>query len=197
MVFPSITNGMDRVLKEHFDRFMERGEIPPEIREHCNNHGYDLFKDKELLKIWRNVSKGLQYKDENSGVLVKGAIDNLLVKNGKLVVIDYKTRGFPVKEDSHEYYQAQMDIYAFLLKHNGYDVENYAYLLFYHPEKVLETGEFVFNMEMKRIGVSPEKGKMLIDKAIKILNGPMPEPSEGCKFCEWVEKVKDSERCYI
>lgn len=32
MVFPSITNGMDRVLKEHFDRFMERGEIPPEIR---------------------------------------------------------------------------------------------------------------------------------------------------------------------
>src|SRR3989344_8415650 len=29
--FPSLPSGMDKVLKEHFDRFMEQGTLPPEL----------------------------------------------------------------------------------------------------------------------------------------------------------------------
>lgn len=37
---------MDRILKEHFDRFVEKDELPPELREEeCANDGYKLFND--------------------------------------------------------------------------------------------------------------------------------------------------------
>ena len=32
-IFPSLPNGMDKILKEHFDRFMEKGELPPELKQ--------------------------------------------------------------------------------------------------------------------------------------------------------------------
>src|SRR3989344_3531829 len=75
--FPSLPSGMDAVLKKHFDRFMEKGELPPEL---ISLKDYQLFDDKELLKIWRSNFKGLEYLDNKSGILLHGAIDNILVK---------------------------------------------------------------------------------------------------------------------
>src|SRR3989344_8664082 len=108
-IFPSLGSGMDKVLKEHFDRFMEKGELPPELREkECANDGCKLFNDKEKLKIWRSNFKGIEIIDKSSNILLHGAIDNLLIKGKKLIVLDYKTRGFPVKEDTHKHYINQM-----------------------------------------------------------------------------------------
>src|SRR3989344_2697047 len=67
-VFPSLPSGMDKILKEHFDRFMEKNELPPEIKEECA--GYGLFNDKPLLDLWRNNRKGIEYRDPESGVLL-------------------------------------------------------------------------------------------------------------------------------
>ena len=36
-IFPSLPSGMDGILKVHFDKFMEKGELPPEIREECKD----------------------------------------------------------------------------------------------------------------------------------------------------------------
>ncbi|MBI2499287.1 hypothetical protein HYV88_03540 [Candidatus Woesearchaeota archaeon] len=101
-IFPSLPSGMDKILKEHFDRFMEKNQLPPELKEQVKD--CKLFNDKEKLKIWRNNLKGIEYKDEENDVLLHGAVDNLLVKDKKLIVLDYKTRGFPLKEDTHEHY---------------------------------------------------------------------------------------------
>lgn len=91
--FHSLPGGMDRILKKHFDKFMERGELPQEIREYGIGNGYKLFSDKAKLEIWRSNQKGIQYKDKTYGILLRGAVDNLLEKGKKLVVLDYKTRG--------------------------------------------------------------------------------------------------------
>ena len=131
---------MDSILKNHFDKFREMGKMPPEL---ANLEGYQLFTDKELLKVWRNNRKGIQWTDEE-GNLLRGAVDNILQKGSKLVVLDYKTRGYPLKEDTAAHYQNQMDIYTFLLQKNGYETEDYAYLLFYHPSSVNEDGSVVF-----------------------------------------------------
>src|SRR3989344_2265191 len=181
-VFPSLPSGMDKILKEHFDRFMKKNELPLEIREECKE--YSLFNDKNLLDLWRNNRKGLEYKDPESGILLHGAIDNLLVKDGKLVVLDYKTRGFPLKEDTHEHYQTQMDLYNFLLRKNGYKTEDYTYLLFYYPKEVLETGEVIFDTKLIKIKTSAENGEKIFKKAVDVINGEEPKPSEGCGFCK-------------
>lgn len=185
--FPSLPSGMDKVLKEHFDRFMEKGELPPELREQECVDGCSLFKDKEKLKVWRNNRQGLEFYDKNSDVLLHGAVDNILVKGKRLIVLDYKTRGYPLKDDTHEHYQAQMDLYNFLLRKNGYDTEDYTLLLFYYPNKVLETGEVVFDTELRKIKTSVKDGEELFRKAITIISNPIPEPSEGCGFCKVLE----------
>ena len=180
-IFPSLPNGMDRVLKIHFDKFMERGEMPPELcnNSHCEN--LKLFSDKELLNIWRNNKKGIEFSDE-AGNILKGAVDNLLTHGKKLIVLDFKTRGFPLKENTHERYEDQINIYNFLLRKNGFETEDYGFLLFYFPDKVLETGEVVFETELKKMKVDIESAEVLWKRALRVLNSECP--NAGCAWCE-------------
>ena len=180
--FPSLPSGMDKILKEHFDRFMKKGKLPPELK---NLKGYTLFSDEETLKVWRNNFKGVSYTDEKTSILLHGAVDNILVKGKKLVVLDYKTRGFPLKEDTHKHYQAQMDIYNFLLRKNGYETEDYTYLLFYHPNRVLETGEVLFNTDIVKMKASAKDGENVFLEGIKILKGEEPKSDKECEWCKF------------
>lgn len=182
--FPSLPSGVDKMLKEHFDRFRDKDNLPPELKEFKD---VKLFQDKELLKKWRNNLKGIEYYDEENDVLLHGAIDNLLIKNNKLIVIDYKTRGFALKPDTSHHYKDQLDVYNFLLRKNGYETENYSYLLFYLPEQVMETGEFKFKNELVKMEVDVEHAEFLFKRAINIIKGEMPEPGKDCVFCKWRE----------
>ena len=150
-IFPSLPSGMDRILKIHFDSFRDKGMLPPELDKMDGK--YKLFDDIELLNKWRNNFKGIEWTD-NDGNVFRGAVDNLLWKSKKLVVLDYKTRGFQLKEDTHLHYQNQLDIYNFLLRKNGYETENYSYLLFYHPEKVADDGNIIFNTDLIKMKIS-------------------------------------------
>lgn len=184
--FPSLPNGMDKILKEHFDRFMEKGLLPPELSSHDCMGGCSLFSDKEKLKVWRSNFKGIEYFDKSSGVLLRGAVDNLLIKGKTLTVLDYKTRGFPLKEDTHEHYRLQMNIYNFLLRKNGYRTSDMSYLLFYYPHSVNGSGEVIFETRLVPLEVNAEDGERIFRKAIELLdsNAP-PDPSEKCEFCKW------------
>ncbi len=181
--FPSLPSGMDKVLKEHFDRFRDKGQLPPELCSNSDCEKLKLFDDKDLLKIWRNNFKGITWEDKDGNIL-HGAIDNLLVKGKRLIVMDFKTRGFPCKDDTHEHYRDQLDIYNFLLRKNDYETEDYAFLLFYIPKEVLPTGEVIFDSVLKKMSVDTASAEKLFKGAVKSLNGECPK-----KTCVWCEKV--------
>lgn len=178
-IFPSLPGGMDKVLKEYFDRFMERDELPPAL---ASLKGVKLFDDVELLKVWRNNRKGIEWTDKKGNVL-RGAVDNILVKGKKLIVLDYKTRGYPLKEDTAAHYQDQMNIYSFLLQKNGYLTEDYAYLLFYYPNKVHDNGDVDFHAELVKMDVSVKKAEKLFKDALKLLEGKEPKAPKECEWC--------------
>lgn len=180
-IFPSLPSGMDGILKTHFDKFMRKGELPPEIKNHHHTQGLKLFDDEPLLSIWRNNKKGISWEDEKGNILM-GAVDNILKSGQKLVVLDYKTRGFPLKDDTADHYQNQMDIYNFLLRKNGYETEDFAFLLFYIPDRVLETGEVVFDVVLTRRDINIKNAEKIFESALKLLNGECPE--NGCQWCE-------------
>jgi len=106
------------------------------------------------------------------------------------IILEYKTRGYPVKEDSHEHYQDQIDILQFFLRLNGFKTEDYAYILFYYPNKVQENGDINFHSHLRKVNVNVKNAKSLFKQAIEILNQPMPEPNPNCQFCGWVEKFQ-------
>ena len=186
--FPTLPAGMDRILKMHFDSFRDRGQLPPELHE---LKGVKLFNDVELLEVWRNNFKGIQWTDKE-GNLFRGAVDNILQKGKKLIVLDYKTRGYPLKEDTAENYQDQLDIYNFLLRKNGYETEDYAYLLFYHPNKVDDDGDVVFNTDLVDRKISVKNAERIFKEALDVLKGEMPESGKECGFCEWIVDCKFS-----
>jgi len=182
-IFPSLPGGMDSVLKKYYDIFRVKGELPPEIEGKLKGK---LFEDTEKLKIWRNNFKGLQYTDEKSGFGLRGALDELFVTDdGFFVPLDYKTRGWPIKEDSHTYYQHQLDIYCFLLEKNGMKTTDYAYLVFYHPSSVDQDGKFSFKVEIVKVKTNKNDGEKLFLDAVKVLLGNEPECSEECCWCNW------------
>lgn len=183
-IFPSLPSGMDRILKAHFDSFRDKGLLPPELTQ--LNGDVKLFDNVELLKVWRNNLKGVQWTDE-SGNLIRGAIDNLLQKQQKLIVLDYKTRGFQLKEDTANHYQDALDIYNFLLRKNEYETEDYSYLLFYHPNNVGKDGEVIFNTDLIKMNVSINNAEKIINEAFNTLSGEMPDAHDDCGFCKWVK----------
>ncbi len=185
-IFPSLPSGMDKILKIHFDSFMGKGELPPELKE---LKGVELFDDEELLKVWRSNFKGIQWKDKE-GNLFRGAIDNILKKGKKLIVLDYKTRGYPLKEDTAAHYQNQMDIYNLLLRKNGYETEDYAYLLFYHPDKVDEKGDVIFNTDLVEMKISIKNAENIFKEALRVLEGKIPKAAEECNYCRWVNDCR-------
>ena len=180
-IFPSLPSGMDGILKTHFDKFRDKGLLPPEL---CNNNHCEdmkLFDNHELLKKWRNNLQGIRWEDKDGNTLF-GAVDNILTKGKKLIVLDYKTRGYALKEDTADHYQNQLDIYNFLLRKNGYKTEDYAFLLFYVPKEVMETGEVIFDTELVKRKINIKNAEDIFDKAIKLLNSDCPENS--CVWCE-------------
>lgn len=179
-IFPSLPSGMDRVLKAYFDSFRDRKALPPEL--HSINA--KLFSNTELLDVWRNNRKGIQFNDE-AGNIVRGAVDDILQKGSKLIVLDFKTRGFPVKDDTASHSQLQLDVYNFLLRKAGYETEDYAYLLFYMPKEVGKAGEFIFNSELVKMDTSIKNAERAISKALTILKGKLPGINNDCEFCKW------------
>lgn len=182
-IFPSLPSGMDRILKRHFDRFRDKKELPPEL---CNNsHCQDmmLFDDKEKMKTWQNNFKGISWKDKEGNEL-HGAVDNILKKGKKLIVLDYKTRGYALKEDTAEHYRLQQNIYNFLLRKNGYETEDYFFLLFYVPKEVTETGEVIFDTELVKMKVDVKMAENTWKHALEILERNCP-----IKTCEWCVKI--------
>ena len=180
-IFPSIPSGMDKILKVHFNKFRDKGELPPEL---CNNEdclNLKLFDDKEKLKTWQNNLRGISWEDKEGNIL-HGAVDNILVHGKKLIVLDYKTRGYDLKEDTHEHYQNQLDFYNFLLRKNGFNTEDFAFLLFYIPKEVMPTGEVIFDTTLKKMVISVTNAEEIFERALKLLKGECPE--RGCQWCE-------------
>lgn len=181
-IFPSLPGGIDRVLKKYFDKY--RGELPPEIKGKVDGQ---LMPDLELMNKWRNWRTGLEYHDKAQDAVLFGALDDCLIDGDYYIPLDYKTRGSAPKEGASEkYYQTQLDTYNLMLNANGYKTKDYAYLLYYFPEKV-ETDKLIkFDIELVKIETDLRRIKKLFSDAVAVLKGPVPETSKECEYCKWL-----------
>ncbi len=181
-IFPSLPNGMDRILKEHFDKHRVEGSLPEELEGHCRGR---LYPDQKKLDEFRARYKGLKYEDKETGFSLNGLLDDLFLTNeGHYAPLDFKTKGSPKNEESHKYYQHQMDIYSFLLEKNGMKPASYAILIFYSPVRVNERHDVEFKPEPMKIDVDPANGERIFKEAVKCLLGEEPKAGE-CEWCHW------------
>lgn len=180
--FPSLPSGFDLLFKRYFDEFREKGKLPPELDGQIDGK---LFDDVGKLDTWRNNRRGILAEFPEMNLLLRGAIDDLIVsQSGEFVPLDFKTRGYPIKEDTSLHYQTQLDLYALLFSKNGYPVASYGYLLFFYPKKYARHSAD-FNTELVKMEVSPERGVDVLQRTVKIINGSEPPAHSECEFCKF------------
>ncbi|MDP3640413.1 MAG: PD-(D/E)XK nuclease family protein [Nanoarchaeota archaeon] len=179
--FPSLPSGMDKIIKRRFDAYRKAGSLPKEL---ATLDDVILFPDEKLLRKWRDQRKGLQWTDEQGNTLAGSLDEALQTTSGEIVVLDYKTRGFPLKK-TPDYYTLQLECYTFLLQQQGFSMADYAFLLFYYPQSFAENGDVTFNHQLVKISVSPAHAEETFRKAVGVMEREKPSLNKSCGFCNW------------
>lgn len=174
---------MDKIIKQRFDAYRRKGELPEEL---ASRSELALFPAQELLNSWRSRRDALAWKDEQSNTLAGSLDDVLHTVHEELVVLDYKTRGFPLKT-TPDYYTLQLECYTLLLQKMGFSTTGYALLLFYSPDSFTEQGTVKFNSQLVEVSVSPDHAEETFQAAVQVLDGRKPKSGKRCSYCAWRE----------
>jgi hypothetical protein len=176
---------MDLIIKDYFDIFRKKDELPDELKSKVKGV---LIKDQNLLNKWRNWRTGLSFIDKDLNAKLFGALDDCLVDNDFYMPLDYKTRGFGLKENTVGFYINQLSFYSLLLEKNGYKTNNLSYLVFYMPDRILEHKQVRFNIEVKPVKTDINLAYKLFKEAVETLRGPLPPFEESCQYCQWYKR---------
>ena len=174
-IFAGIPSQIDSVIKNYMQQFIGLSDLP----------AWFPVKGKFL-----DAKQTLRATDQASGITVVGKLDALVrAPDGKYHVVDYKT-GRPPKEVPN-YYQMQLDGYAYLLEQNDYRPLGGGVLLYFTPEHGdLSEGLFPFKITAVRAEVDPGRIPPVLARTKQIIDAQAPPSrSEDCEMCMWREQV--------
>jgi len=187
----TINSLIDRVLKREFDAHRAAGSAHPLMIE----HGLDAVPFRHpMLDEWRDNFKGMSYLDERTNLRITGSVDDIwqLRASGKLIVVDYKATAMQgeitLDDDWKVTYKRQMDVYIWLLRKQGFDVDDRGFFLFANGQ---EAEKFDHRISFT-VSLLPYAGKSdwieptLIDLKACLMGGEVPQAPHDCEFCGYV-----------
>jgi hypothetical protein len=188
-IFPSLPGGMDSIIKEYFDKYRLKEEMPPEVAGKVIGK---LFTNIKILEKWRSwKDTNLVYNDSVCNASLSGALDDCLVDKDFYIPLDYKTRGYALVEDPRKYYQTQLDCYCLILDASGFKTKGLAYLLYFWPTEVFENGMMKFKVEPIEVKTNISSAKNIFQNAVICLDREMPKASLSCEYCNLIIKRKN------
>lgn len=196
--FPLTLNlAIDGLLKNEFDEYRET-QFPHPI---MNLHKLNMvpFKHPDINK-WRNNRIGIQFYDNNSDILLYGAIDDIWLNldTNKLHIVDYKTTATPKKitldDEWKIVYKRQMEIYQWLFYKNGFDISNEGYFVYANGNtNGIFNNALNFNMTLlKYEGRWDWIENTLINAKNCLESNIIPENNPNCNFCNYFNKINKS-----
>ncbi len=205
---PSFTLNVavDHLLKKEFDTHRAAGKAHPMMKA----YGLDMVPfSHPNMDQWRENFVGVQYLHPETNFLVFGAVDDIWQepgegdKPGRLAIVDYKATskdGEIELEDTrwHNQYRRQMEIYQWLVRHNGFEVSDTGYFVYVNGKKDRAAFDGKLEFDVKII---PYTGKSdwiddVLVQAKKCLDSDaVPAQSPACEHCEYrLEARKAYER---
>ncbi|MGB9707407.1 MAG: hypothetical protein ACPL1D_01505 [Microgenomates group bacterium] len=174
-----LANRFDNILKKYFNNYRFQNKLPPLIEGKINGKLQKPFKETYFYQF-----------NENYGFY--GRLDECLVDGEFHIPIDFKTASSdPREKEVLEAYQNQIDEYLFLMEENGIKTANFGYLIYFFPEMSIELSNgFPMIIHIVKVTRKTKDIKRRIERAIKVLDGPMPEPKDDCPFCRWYKNVE-------
>ena len=185
----TINNAVDFILKREFDVHRNNGTAHYLIvREGIDAIPY-MHAD---IDKWRNNFTGIQYHHPATDFLIFGAVDDIWVDSkGNLIVVDYKASG--AKEgELYDSYKRQMEIYQWILRQNGFKVQDRGYFVYCRVNKDngFADGKLSFDIKVQPYDGNSDWVEDKIFEAKKILDGKMPDYYPPCAYCKYVQNVR-------
>ncbi len=190
--FPfNLNSAVDELLKKEFDIHRAKGTAHPLMEK----YGIDAVPfQHEKMDEWRDaLHAGVQALHEPTNLLITGGIDDLWVNPaGELMVVDYKatSKKTEVNLDAAWQigYKRQVEIYQWLLRHNGFTVSDTAYFVYCNGDSDKEA--FDAKLEF-RISVLPYKGsdhwiENVLQKIKRtLMSDSIPASGADCDYCKY------------
>jgi len=199
----TLNTAIDYLLKQEFDLYREQGIPHPAMTKH-GIRAVPFAHQK--LNDWRHNFTGVQHLHAPTDFLVYGAVDDVWVdKDGALMVVDYKATGAR-EHQIYDSYKRQMEIYQWLLRHNGFHVSDTGYFVFARVKKgngfsmpdSLDggniSGEAALSFDL--FVESYEGDDTWVEEMLKSArtiydSEKAPEAADGCLYCEYREGARE------
>ncbi len=189
----TLNNAVDALMKAEFDRFREAGEPHPLFA----SVGLDAvpFRHAELGR-WRHNFTGVRWQDPDTGWTLFGAVDDLWqARSGEVLVADYKATArteMPTASNLYPSYRRQMDVYQFLVRHQGLAVGNRGWFVYTNGDG--RAGQFGDKLCFTTALVPYDGDDAWVLGAFRravatVGQASAPAPKETCDFCGYVARA--------
>lgn len=198
----SLNSAVDELLKKEFDIHRANKSAHPLMKE----YGIDAVPyQTKLMDEWRDALRGgVRYLHEPTNFIVKGGLDDVWVNpNDELIVVDYKatSKKSEVNLDAEWQigYKRQVEVYQWLLRKNGYKVDNTAYFVYCNGDADKEAFDGKLEFSIK---VIPHKGddswvegalleaKKTLDMDIEDMMVMTAKKAQSCDYCKYREAIR-------
>ncbi len=199
-LIPTFSQTIDEKVRNEMDIYRIKQQIHPIFKE--NNLNLVPYDDKELVSKWRgdlkNIMgrKGLLYHDKKNNFLLTSFVDDIMKnkENEQLVVVDFRAtiRKLHTNSPYHLSYNRRIEFNQWLLRKNGFAVDDIGYFLYYEVDR--EQEEFKDKIQFRKSLVGYEGQTYWIEpvltdiKSILDSNTP-PDPSPNCQYCNHSKKT--------
>lgn len=189
-----INKAIDELFKKEFDSYRAKKEAHPLMLD--NQIKAIPYQHKNLDK-WRHNFTGVFTIHETSNLHIFGAVDDVWVDElGELIVVDYKATAksseVTLDADWQISYKRQMEIYQWLLRQNGFKVNNVGYFVYANGRMDLDG--FNDRVEFRTKVIAYEGDDSWVEKTVsdmkKCMDGDMPKVGTAamggeCDYCSY------------
>lgn len=190
----NLNTAVDTLLKKEFDIHRAQKEPHPLMKEYGINA--IPFAHPDLDK-WRENFVGVQYHHASTNFIITGAVDDIWINAAEeLIVVDYKatstTKEITLETEYRAAYKRQMEIYQWLLRKNGFAVNDTGYFVYVNgkTDRAAFDGKLEFSVQ-----VLPYKGSdVWIEKCITdahkcLITDEIPALDPACDYCAYADAV--------
>ena len=193
----ALNSAVDALLKKEFDLLRASKKPHPLMKK----YGVDAIPAQhEQLNEWRENFKGVKYHHKPTNLIITGAIDDLWVNtDGEYHVVDYKSTSknediVALDKEWQNGYKRQMEIYQWLIRHNGYKVSDTGYFVYCNGKTNLAKFEGKLEFDITLIAYKGSDGWVegTIREVHECLNSDdIPAAGDDCDYCSYREAVDD------
>jgi hypothetical protein len=193
----NINKAIDGLLKKEFDSYRLKGEPHPMMVE----FGVQAVPfSHDSLDQWRENFVGVVSVHEPTNLHVFGAIDDVWVNDaGELIVVDYKAtakdRDVDINSDWQISYKRQMEVYQWLLRRNGFQVNDTGYFVYTNGRLDLDGfyNKVEFNTKIIPYTGNADWVEPTLEKMKACMEGGMPAVGDSimggpCEFCTYARQ---------